>query len=227
MVRVNPQPYPLLRRPFSIHAADKQHTEIFFQVTGVGTGLLSQKRKDDALDIIGPLGKGFTTGTEFNGKKVVVIGGGRGIAPLYFLALVLRSDGASVKIFYGGKTLEDLPVKKKIEQDGFDLFCSTGDGSYGFEGLVSDYFAEELENIDPAYIFSCGPEPMMEKIAGLAQKHRIRAEFSLESTMGCGIGACWSCVRRINKGGSKEWTKVCEEGPVFKAEDILWQGMES
>lgn len=226
MVRISPQPYPLLRRPFSIHAAEKTHLEIFFQVTGIGTSLLSQKKKNDSLDILGPLGKGFTTGTALTEKEVLAIGGGRGIAPLYFLARILRSEGAYVKIFYGGKTLEDLPLRKKIEKDGFPLFCSTDDGSYGFHGLVSDYLAQKLKKMAPARIYSCGPEPMMERIATLARSKNIPAEFSLESIMGCGIGACWSCVKRIKKGEEAEWTRVCEEGPVFNGEDILWQGEE-
>ena len=226
MVRIGPDPYPLLRRPFSIHAADKTNLEIFFQVTGIGTNLLSQKEKEDALDILGPLGKGFTKGTEMEGKEMVVIGGGRGIAPLYFLARVLRSEGASVKIFYGGRTSKDLPLREKFEKEGFPLYCSTDDGSYGYQGLVSDYFEQELENLNPVRLYSCGPDPMMEKIAGLARDKNIPSEFSLESTMGCGIGACWSCVKRIKTDDGAQWTRVCLEGPVFKQEDILWRGDE-
>ncbi len=226
MVRIGPNPYPLLRRPFSIHAADKTHLEIFFQVTGIGTSLLSQKEKEDPLDILGPLGKGFTTGKELEEKEVVAIGGGRGIAPLYFLARILRSEGASVKIFYGGKALEDLPLREKFEREGFTLYCSTDDGSYGYHGLVSDYFAQELEKLTPVRLYSCGPEAMMEKIAMLARGKNIPGEFSLESIMGCGIGACWSCVKRIKTEEGAQWTRVCLEGPVFNREDILWQGEE-
>jgi len=226
MVRISPHPYPLLRRPFSIHDASKTHLEIFFQVTGIGTELLSQRRENDSLDILGPLGKGFTTGPALAEKEVVAVGGGRGIAPLYYLAQVLRSEGASIRIFYGGQTLKDLPLREKIEGDGFPLHCSTDDGSYGFKGLVSDYFAQELHKMNPSRIYSCGPELMMEKIASLARNKNIPAEFSLESIMGCGIGACWSCVKRIQKEEGTEWTRICEEGPVFNGEDILWQGEE-
>ena len=112
MVRISHQPYPLLRRPFSIHSKDEKSIDIFFQVSGLGTDLLSQKKIHDSLDILGPLGKGFHGGANLNGKEVVAVGGGRGIAPLYFLAQEFRSHGASIKIFYGGKSLKDIPLKE-------------------------------------------------------------------------------------------------------------------
>ncbi len=222
MVRICPGPYPLLRRPFSIHSKDEKNIDIFFQVSGLGTELLSQKKADDILDILGPLGKGFHGGASLDGKDVVAVGGGRGIAPLYFLAQELRSHGASVKIFYGGKNLEDIPLKEKFEQEGYDLYCSTDDGSFGFKGFVSEHLKAELEKLKPARIFSCGPEEMMKKIARFAAEKDIPAEFSLESVMGCGFGICWGCVKRIKKNGEEGWIKICEEGPVFPSEEIIW-----
>lgn len=222
MVRITPHPFPFLRRPFSIHSKVEKKIEIFFKVSGLGTNLLSQKKVDDFLDILGPLGKVFHGETSLKGKDVVVVGGGRGIAPLYLLAQELRTYGASIKIFYGGKSLEDLPLKEKFETDGFDLYCSTDDGSFGFKGLISDFLKAELEKFVPAHIFSCGPEPMMKKIAHFAQKKNIPAEFSLESIMGCGFGVCWGCVKRIKKNDKEGWIKICEEGPVFSSEEIIW-----
>ncbi len=154
------------------------------------------------------------------------MGGGRGIAPLYFLAHELRSHGAAVKIFYGGKSHEDLPLKAKFEENGFDLFCSTDDGSLGFKGLISDYLQTDIQTFTPARIFACGPEPMMEKIAEISQSGDIPAEFSLESVMGCGFGACWGCVKRIRKNNDEGWVKICEEGPVFSRENIIWKEVE-
>lgn len=222
MVRITPHPYPLLRRPFAIHSKGKKNIEIFFKASGLGTNLLSKKKVDDFLDVLGPLGKGFHEGASLKGKDVVAVGGGRGIAPLYLLTQELRSYGASVKIFYGGKSLEDLPLKEKFESEGFDLYCSTDDGSFGFKGFISDFFKAELEKFRPSYIFSCGPEPMMKKIAQFALTKNIPAEFSLESVMGCGFGVCWGCVKRIKKNGEEGWVKICEEGPVFSSEEIIW-----
>lgn len=226
MVRITSHSYPLLRRPFSIHFKDERNIEIFFAITGSGTGILSQKKSGDTLDILGPLGKGFHAGETLRGKDVVAVGGGRGIAPLYFLAHELRSCGAAVKIFYGGKSHKDLPLKEKFEENGFDLFCSTDDGSLGFKGLISDYLQTDLQTFTPARIFACGPEPMMEKIAKISQAGDIPTEFSLESVMGCGFGACWGCVKRIRKNNNEGWIKICEEGPVFSGEDIIWTEVE-
>jgi len=222
MVRISHHPYPLLRRPFSIHSKDEKSIEIFFQVSGLGTDLLSQKKVHDTLDILGPLGKGFHRGASLKGKDAVAAGGGRGIAPLYFLAQELRSQGASVKIFYGGKSLEDIPLKEKFEAERFDLYCSTDDGSFGFKGFISEYLKAELEKFTPSRIFSCGPEEMMRKIAQFAAEKDIPAELSLESVMGCGFGVCWGCVKRIKKNGEEGWVKICEEGPVFSSDEIIW-----
>ncbi len=222
MVRISAHPYPLLRRPFSIHAKDTKTIQIFFQKTGLGTELLSQKRAGEYLDILGPLGKGFTAEPILKGKEVITVGGGRGIAPLYFLARMLRSRETEVKIFYGGKSLIDLPLKDRFEKDGFEMFFSTDDGSFGFKGFISDYLEAELDKLNPDYLYACGPEEMMKKIAFLSRARNIPAEFSLESIMGCGFGACWGCVRRIKKDREEGWLKICEEGPVFSAEEIIW-----
>jgi len=222
MVRIEALPYPLLRRPFSIHSRSRNTLEIFFNVQGIGTALLAQKKLDDCLDILGPLGKGFRLEGDFKGKNVWLVGGGRGVAPLYFLALRLRLRKAIPKIFYGGRNLLDLPLKEKFEKNGFDLLCSTDDGSFGFKGLVSDFLKRELEKSTPSYIYACGPEAMMKKIAGLSARKKIPAEFSLESLMGCGFGACWGCVRRIKRAKEEAWVKTCEEGPVFRREEIIW-----
>ena len=222
MVRVNAHHHPLLRRPFSVHSKNGKTIEIFFQVAGLGTDLLSRKGMDETLDILGPLGKGFRAEAELKGKAVALVGGGRGIAPLYFLAQELRSSGAASRIFYGGKTQADLPLQNKLVDQGFDISCSTDDGSFGFRGFVSDLFKAELEEYTPERIFACGPEPMMKKISDAARQKKIPAEFSLESVMGCGFGACWGCVKRIKRGDGEEWVKICEEGPVFSAEEIVW-----
>lgn len=222
MVRISSHPYPLLRRPFSIHSKDERHIEIFFKVAGTGTALLSQKKTGESVDILGPLGKGFSLDAVIEGEKVAVVGGGRGIAPLYFLARELRKRRFSPKIFYGGKSLEDLPLKEKFEREGLDISFSTDDGSCGYKGFVSDFLREELEKLSVSRIFACGPEAMMKKISLACRERNIRAEFSLESQMGCGFGVCWGCIKRIRKKGKAVWTKVCEEGPVFSAEDIIW-----
>ncbi len=229
MVRVNEQAHPLLRRPFSIHAREKDTIEILFTKAGPGTAILAEKNTGEILDVLGPLGKGFTFKRNLKEKTVFLVGGGRGIAPLYFLAQELRAGGIHPIIFYGGKTEAELPILEKFHKEGFDLFVSTDDGSCGFKGFISSLLQGELQRARarPGHIYACGPALMMKAVAALAEARGIPAQFSLESIMGCGIGACWGCVRRIKKGDQAEWTKICEEGPVFRGSEIVWEEEDS
>ncbi|OGD28038.1 MAG: hypothetical protein A2V57_08955 [Candidatus Aminicenantes bacterium RBG_19FT_COMBO_65_30] len=222
MVKVGDGPIPLLRRPLSIHDAGKDGIELFFKVSGQGTEILSRKKPGDSLDLIGPLGKGFTVSDAMKGKRAHLVGGGRGIAPLFFLARELGARGVRTAVFYGGRRLADIPLRDKFDKAGIELLCSTDDGSFGFAGLVTELVGRELAKTKPDIIHACGPDAMMKALAALAAKHGVPAEFSLESIMGCGIGACWGCVHRIRNESGDGWTKICEEGPVFPGERILW-----
>ncbi|HUU38404.1 MAG TPA: dihydroorotate dehydrogenase electron transfer subunit, partial [Candidatus Desulfaltia sp.] len=217
------QPYPLLRRPLSIHARERDGVEIFFTRAGVGTAILADKKPGEMLDILGPLGKGFVLPRVPKGKTFCLVGGGRGIAPLYFLARELQAKGGHPRVFYGGKTEADLPLLQKFAAQKMEVFISTDDGSLGFPGLVTTMLEKELaRSAPPAWVCACGPDPMMKRIAEIATERKIPAQLSLESIMGCGIGACWGCVRKVLRGGSAEWVKICEEGPVFEASEIIW-----
>ncbi|MGZ5440240.1 MAG: dihydroorotate dehydrogenase electron transfer subunit, partial [Candidatus Aminicenantales bacterium] len=179
MVKVSDGAFPLLRRPLGIHDANAGGIELFFKVAGQGTGILSQKKSGDRLDIIGPLGQGFTISAATKGKKVCLVGGGRGIAPLYFLARELVKAGTRPFVLYGGRCLADIPLRDRFEKEGIELLCSTDDGCFGFAGLVTELAAIELAKVKPAMIYACGPDPMMKALALLAAKYRVPAEFSL------------------------------------------------
>ncbi len=222
MVKVSEGAFPLLRRPLGIHDASAGGIELFFKVAGQGTGLLSRKKPGDRLDILGPLGKGFTVSAAAKGQTAYLVGGGRGIAPLYFLARELVRAGARPVVLYGGRCLADIPLRSRFEEAGVEFLCSTDDGSFGFAGFVTDLAARELAKEKPAVVYACGPDPMMKALAAITAKHGLAAEFSLESVMGCGIGACWGCVHRIRNESGDGWVKICEEGPVFPGERILW-----
>jgi dihydroorotate dehydrogenase electron transfer subunit len=230
MVRTSLDTHPLLRRPFSIFSSDGTRVEIFFQKVGLGTRLLSEKREGDTVDIIGPLGVGFTVIKGNAGEKgnedelAALIGGGRGIAPLYFLAKELQGNGGSARVFYGGKSVSDLPTKERFENSGIPLICATEDGSFGTKGLITEVFEAALRSrLSVSQIYACGPDLMLKRIAEIASANNIPAELSLESVMGCGFGACWGCVKKIKKDNRASWHKICEEGPVIKAEDIVWE----
>jgi dihydroorotate dehydrogenase electron transfer subunit len=222
MVKVSGGTAPLLRRPLGIHDADGNGIELFFKVAGRGTEMLSLKKPGDRLDIVGPLGRGFTISSATHGRTAWLVGGGRGIAPLYYLARELAGSGTRPVVLYGGRSLADIPLRDKFKEAGFELLASTDDGSFGFAGLVTELATRELAEAKPAILYACGPDPMMKALAGIAAKHRVPAEFSLEAVMGCGIGACWGCVHRIRGEGGDGWVKICEEGPVFPMERIIW-----
>jgi len=222
MVKVSEGSSPLLRRPLGIHDAGPGGIELFFAVAGQGTEILSKKKPGDRLDVIGPLGKGFTVDATLRGKRVFLVGGGRGIAPLFFLARELASAGAHPVVFYGGRTAADIPLRDKFENAGFELLASTDDGSFGFAGFVTGLAGREIAKDKPAFVCACGPDPMMKALAAITAEHGVPAEFSLESIMGCGVGACWGCVHRIRGESGDGWVKICEEGPVFPGERILW-----
>ncbi|HYA49350.1 MAG TPA: dihydroorotate dehydrogenase electron transfer subunit [Burkholderiales bacterium] len=223
MVKVADTAFPLLRRPFSLHDAGPSGVKLFFRTAGVGTEILARKKPGDAVDILGPLGKGFSAGPELQGKRAVLVGGGRGIAPLFFLARELAAARAKPMVLYGGRTVADIPLRDEFEKAGFPVLCSTDDGSFGFKGLVTGLLGRELDRSPADRLFVCGPDAMMKVVAGMAGERRIPAEFSLESIMGCGIGACWGCVHRIRDGTGQGWVKICEEGPVFAGDRIVWE----
>ena len=222
MVKVGEGTFPLLRRPLGIHDAGPEGIELFFKVAGQGTALLALKRPGDPLDILGPLGKGFTVGGDLRGRRTFLVGGGRGIAPLFFLARALAEAGARPVVFYGGRTAADVPLADKFAAAGYELHLSTDDGSLGFAGFVTALVEREMDRARPDAVCACGPDPMMKALAAATAARAVPAEFSLEAIMGCGVGACWGCVHRIKDGAGDGWVKICEEGPVFPGERVLW-----
>lgn len=227
MVKTAPGSRPLLRRPLSIHDRGDGSLDIFFKVAGEGTALLAQKTPAETLDILGPLGKGFDLELGAREPKktaapAVAVGGGRGIAPLVFLAAEMKKAGRPLKLLYGGRTLGDIPLKDRLAAAGYAPACSTDDGSFGFRGLVTDLLKSAIDEAPASAVYACGPEPMLEAAARVAAEAGLPSELSLEARMGCGFGACWGCVHRIRTNGRESWVKVCEEGPVVSGGDVVW-----
>lgn len=223
MIKVNETFFPLLRRPFSLHNCHLDEIEIFFKVVGEGTAQLALKKEGEILNLIGPLGRGFTLPEKPDDRPALLIAGGRGIAPFIFLARELLRIGQSLIIFYGGKTKEDLPLVAELENKGFKLKLSTEDGLLGFKGLITELLEKELPALNPACIYACGPEAMLAEVARISRTWNVSAEFSLEAKMGCGFGVCYGCVWPIRQGEKIEWTRICLDGPVFPAEAIAWE----
>ena len=214
-ITINCGPDHILRRPLSIHRLEKRdQIAILFAIVGTGTQWLSQRQKNEKLDLLGPLGNGFSIGT--TSKNLLLAAGGMGIAPLAFLAQQALSDGKSVKMILGACTKERLFPKDFLPR-GIELFITTEDGSYGEKGKVTEVLHKHIDWADQ--IFACGPLAMYQSIAEQSKQWRGRKpiQVSLETRMGCCIGACFSCSIKTQKG----MKQVCRNGPVFNLDEVL------
>ncbi|MBR1798946.1 MAG: dihydroorotate dehydrogenase electron transfer subunit [Bacteroidales bacterium] len=198
----------MLRRPISIHDAypDKGTMKLLVQEVGKGTKQLRALKAGEKLNLVYPLGRGFTTDITQK-SKVLMIGGGAGIAPLLFLSRVLCGKGCSVDVLLGGRTKSLIPVYEEF-QPYATTHISTDDGSLGHKGVVTSH---PIMRSEYDIIYTCGPTPMMKAVAKIASERGIRCEVSLENVMACGLGACLCCVTPTDLGHRC----VCKDGPVF------------
>lgn len=267
------QTYAILRRPMSIHRIYYKHFDprtlkgvreippdfarllhpgnrwrfdILVKVVGLGTKWLSQVKKGETVDMIGPLGNGFTLNPDI--KKALIVGGGIGIAPLYALAERLRWEGKEVILFLGAYEEKDLQIlrwdfgvdisygmeeqdirwlSEEFKQMDIDVKICTMEGRSGKKGLVTEIFNNYLKKSEipeaETEVFSCGPRAMLKNLASTTKQYKLRHQVLLEEVMGCGIGACLSCVCPIKtaEGGFK-YKSVCTDGPVFNADEVDW-----
>lgn len=210
---------PLLRRPISIHDVNAQTDciSLLYKVVGRGTGILSQVALNQDLDVMGPLGRGFTLASA--GSRVLLAGGGMGIAPLGYLARKLKENGCEVTVLYGAESLEQAVALKLFRDLGIECRLATFDGSGGRKGFVTVL----LDAIDPVpdyeRLYCCGPPAMMNRIADWARKHHLAAEFSLEEHMACGVGACLGCACKL-RPEDHGYAKICKDGPVFDIQQL-------
>jgi len=223
-IRIEDKNDPLLRRPFSIHRIEDERVEILYKVVGEGTKILSQKRPSQKIDLLGPLGRGFKINSGV--ERVVLVAGGVGGAPLYFLvSRLIAAQVPELSVFIGAENKERLLYEEQFRDLAVDVQIATEDGSKGFKGLISDLFASSISaesHTSSTVVCACGPLPMMREIASISKGHGITCYVSLEQRMGCGIGACLGCVIR----GEKGYVRVCKDGPVFDAQDIDWKWMQ-
>jgi len=215
--------YPLLRRPISLHDIDPEvgTIDLLYQVRGKGTELLSRKCPGERIDLLGPLGNGFNL--EFAGENATLIGGGIGVAPLYSLAKSLINNSKKVRVLIGARTKAMIYQAEKFSDLGCAVQCVTDDGSYGEKAFVTELLESALNNEQPDYVYTCGPEVMMSKVVDICLSHSVLGQVSLESYMGCGIGACLCCTTEL-VGSSNKDAKVCQDGPVFSFEEVSHHG---
>lgn len=218
MIRVQDTLDPLLRRPFSIHRVSGENVSFLFKVVGKGTVMLATLNTGAEIDIIGPLGKSFTLSST---GSFGMIGGGMGIAPLYFLAqqhLGLDRAYDNPPVLLGAQTQSELlQLAEEFVELGYPVHAATDDGTLGHHGFVTELLDDILTRVDQIYV--CGPMPMMRIVADKCIKAGVACQVSLETHMACGLGACLGCTFPSAEGGYKH---VCSDGPVFNAEEVSW-----
>lgn len=216
-VRVDNSPSTFLRRPISINNVDYDHNELWLLVAAVGDGTrqLQKLQKGDHLNCVLPLGNSFTMPTD-SSEKVLLVGGGVGVAPLLYFGKRIKAMGGEPTFLLGARSAKDVLERELFEQVG-RVLITTEDGSEGEKGFVTNHSVLALEHFDR--ISTCGPKPMMMAVARYAFKNDIECEVSLENKMACGVGACLCCVEKTVEGNKC----VCKEGPVMNIKKLTWQ----
>lgn len=221
MLKVSRGADPLLRRPISIHSVSGGTVSFLYEVVGPGTDLLSRMRPGDEIECIGPLGTGFDVKAAVPSRKhmklPVLVAGGIGVAPLFFLAKEFKKAGAAPLVFIGARTKPLVLCAKEFRKLGCEVCVATDDGSAGFHGRVTALLEATISH-EPLFVYACGPRPMLSEIARIAAEDRYFCQVSLEAHMACGIGACLGCVVNTQSG----FKRVCKDGPVFDSQEIIW-----
>jgi dihydroorotate dehydrogenase electron transfer subunit len=210
----------LLRRPISICKVDKDRGtfDIVFQIKGIGTEYLSQKKSGSEIDIIAPLGDTFDIDSKY--KKIAVVGGGIGIFPLLYILREMKD--AEKRAYIGFRNKDFAVLTDEFESNSSVLNISTDDGSMGYKGLVTDILENDLKSCKFDIIYACGPTPMLKKVVDIAGRNNIKCQVSMEQRMGCGIGACLVCACKTKKDEGWEYSHVCKDGPVFWSEEVIF-----
>ena len=230
-IQVSSTQDPLLRRPISIAAIDTERQEItlLYKIKGKGTELLSKFGKGQKLNLMGPLGKGFSLPEQ---GELWLVAGGIGAFPLFALAVAGRKQGLIVRLFWGGenRSLMECSGLAMWEELEVAFYLSSLDGSIGKKGIVTDLFQQfrqvysTLPQQDsPIQVAACGPQGMLQALTEQCLETGLAVEVSLEERMACAVGACLGCVATLqDQEGKVRRAKVCQDGPVFRGEEVVW-----
>ncbi len=210
-------PEVFLRRPFSYLDHDEREKTVSFFIKAIGKGSrkLGTLGHGEVVNVIHPLGNAFSIP---EGKKVLITGGGSGIAPFIMLGRELKNRNNHIHILTGGRTAEDILFTEEFSEYG-EVFCTTEDGSLGEKGLITQHSLFNGGVFDYDMIYTCGPEGMMKAVARIAHQRQVACEASLENLMACGFGVCLCCIQETSLGN----LCVCTEGPVFNTKELKWQ----
>ncbi|MDQ3953193.1 MAG: dihydroorotate dehydrogenase electron transfer subunit [Actinomycetota bacterium] len=232
----------ILRRPFSVYRVHKRGgwastIELVFDIRGPGTEYLASLRGHFIVDLVGPLGRGFALPKRR--AHCLLVGGGIGATPLFFLADELRNEGHRVDVILGARNTGLL--LNAIEARRLASVCrtTTEDGSSGDRGRVTDILGETIEKCDTEVVYSCGPHPMLAAVSRVCVERKVPVQVAVEELMGCGYGVCMTCVmplrrrrktaKAVGVGGEQEeddvyYARSCTEGPVFNGASVVWNG---
>jgi dihydroorotate dehydrogenase electron transfer subunit len=206
----------LLRRPISFCRVSGEEIGFLFASVGSGTEWLSRREVGESIDLLGPLGHGFTLPS--HPCRLLLVAGGMGIAPLLFLAQDASQNGHQVKLLIGAKTA-GLVCPSRLLPAGIEVITVTEDGSAGLKGLVTAFLPSYLGWADRVH--SCGPLPMYRSMAAQYREalQKLPIQISLEVRLGCGLGFCYACTIKTRHG----LKQVCKDGPVFDLPEVMWE----
>ena len=226
----------ILRRPFSVYRVHKRGgwastIEIVFDVRGPGSEYLSTLRAHASVDLVGPLGRGFQLPKRR--AHCLLVGGGIGATPLFFLADELRNDGHRVDVILGAREVGLLLNAIEARRLASVCVSTTEDGSAGEKGRVTDVLPDMIERCRTEIIYTCGPHPMLAAVTRMGVEHKVPVQVAVEELMGCGYGVCMTCVMPLRrKGATKDqsleestvYARTCTDGPVFNGASVIWNG---
>ena len=213
-----------LRRPFSVFDACDGQVTVMYKVVGRGTEALAREETGSSVSVLGPLGRGFPVACS---GVPLLVGGGYGVAPLHFLAKRQVAAGLKPVLFVGGRTKGDLLALDRFDVLGVDVYTATNDGSAGSKGFVVDPLDDVLIKLrqkgERFELYTCGPDGLLKAVAQRATGTGMPGWISMDRHMICGVGACFACIQKIRLPNGEAFNaRCCVNGPVFKAEDIVW-----
>ena len=197
-----------LRRPISVCDVNGQELTLVYKIVGKGTEQMAMLPTGSVVDVLTGLGNGYDLSK--SGDAPLLIGGGVGVPPMFYLAKKLLEQGKKVKVILGFNTEDEIFYEEEFKRIGCEVFVTTVDGSKGIKGFATDALPDEY-----SYVYTCGPEPMLKAVYNAI---KTEGEFSFEERMGCGFGACMGCSCKTLTG----YKRICKDGPVMKKEEILW-----
>jgi dihydroorotate dehydrogenase electron transfer subunit len=217
MIEVNRGNDPLLKRAFSLFRRTPEGFQLLYRIKGKGTSLLREMKREDTLEVLGPLGSRYPVPAEDH--LPLVVAGGIGIASLF--PFLLENPRKAV-VFYGARSRDEILMLDELKGMSRELFISTDDGSSGTRGNVAEMLGKYLEgnkkHIKSSVLYACGPHPMLKAVSKISALWCVTSYISMEEQMACGLGACLGCVVKTKSG----YKRVCKEGPVFESDEIVW-----